>query len=134
MKYLKPGSLALGENNAKLNIWHGRYNGSPEDVVTQGFLKSYYKMLAPGDIVHIVVEDEKISLVSLLITENTATPEDHVAKDDFIKFEVLQNTADKGETAPFDVKLLKQQIKAEIARAYGLQKAGVDDGEQDRDN
>lgn len=117
-KYLKPGSLALGENNAKLNIWHGRYNGDIADVTEEGFLKAYFKMLAPGDIVHLVVDNGELDLVSLLVSENTATPDDKVAKDEFIKTKLISSTAG---IMP-DLKALKNQLKAEIAKTYGLKK------------
>lgn len=117
-KYLKPGSLALGENNAKLNIWHGRYNGDIADVTEEGFFKAYFKMLAPGDIVHLVVDNGELDLVSLLVSENTATPDDKVAKDEFIKTKLISSTAG---TMP-DLKALKNQLKAEIAKTYGLKK------------
>lgn len=116
--YLKPGSLALGENNAKLNIWHGKYNGDIEDVTEQGFFKAYYKMLAPGDVIYLAVFNGKVDMISVLVTENSSTPDDIVAREEFIKIKVISSTADDAT----DLKALKNQIKAEIAKTYGLKK------------
>lgn len=118
-KTLKPGCLALGENNPKLNIWHGRYNGSAYDVLEKGFFKAYFKMLEAGDIIYLVIEDTKLDLIMLLVTENNSKPEDVFPKDDFIKVRLITSTTESRE---FDLKTLKQQIKSEIARQYGLKK------------
>ena len=118
-KTLKPGCLALGENNPKLNIWHGRYNGNVYDVLEEGFFKAYFKMLEAGDIIYLVVEDRKLDIVMLLVTENSATSEDVFPKDEFIKVKLITSSASNTE---IDIKALKQQIKSEIARQYGLKK------------
>ena len=118
-KTLKPGCLALGENNPKLNIWHGRYNGNVYDVLDEGFFKAYFKMLEPGDIIYLVVEDKVLDLVMLMVTANNSTPEDVFPKDDFVKVRLITSTAKQTE---IDLKALKQQIKSEIVRQYGLKK------------
>lgn len=130
MKYLRPGSLALGENNAKLNIWHGRTSDSLSDVLTQGYFKTYFKMLAPGDIVVMALEGKEVDIVELVVATNSAKPEDLIAKDDFIKVKLLKTSAtlpDKEDTpeefkSDEFIKNLKQQIKAELARTYELTK------------
>lgn len=119
-KYLKPGALALGENNAKLNIWHGRYNGDVYDVTEQGFFKAYYKLLGVGDIIYLVVENgAEIDLVAQMVIQNSAKPEDVHAKEEFIKTKLISSTASSTE---LDIKQLKAQIKSELARQYGLKK------------
>lgn len=128
MKYLRPGSLALGENNAKLNIWHGRTSDSLKDVLTQGYFKTYFKMLAPGDIIVLALEGKEVDIVELVVAQNLAKPEDLIAKDDFIKVKMIKTSAVFEEKIPEEfksedfIKNLKQQIKAEIARAYELTK------------
>lgn len=64
-----------------------------------------------------------------MVTENSSTPEDTIPKDDFIKVKLISTTA-KEEAAGVDIKELKRQIKAELARAYGLKASEVQDGEQ----
>lgn len=128
MKYLRPGSLALGENNAKLNIWHGRTSDTLADVLTQGYFKSYYQMLAPGDIVVMALEGKEVDIVEVVVASNSAKPEDTIAKDEFIKVKLLKTSVVTEQETPEDIKSddfvknLKQQIKAEVARTYGLTK------------
>ena len=131
MKYLRPGSLALGENNAKLNIWHGRTSDSLSDVLTQGYFKTYFKMLAPGDIVVMALEGKEVDIVEVVVASNSSKPEDLIAKDDFIKVKLLKTSVTipaKEEDTPEEfksdefIKNLKQQIKAELARTYELTK------------
>lgn len=123
-KYLKPGNLALGENNAKLNIWHGRYNGCYEDTLKQGFFKAYFKSLMPGDLVYLVVNDGEVDLIQFLITKNSASPDERVARDEFIETKVISTTR-KSDLPGIDadtIKELKRQLKAELARTYALNK------------
>lgn len=128
-KHLKPGNLALGENNAILNVWHGKYSGCYEDIFNKGFFKAYYKLLAPGDIIVLAVQHKELDLVQFFVVKNSATPEDTVPKDDFIEVKLISTTYNQ-EHAGVDVKELKRQIKAELARAYGLKVGEGNDGEQ----
>lgn len=128
-KHLRPGNLALGENNAILNVWHGKYSGNYNDIFSKGFFRAYYKLLNPGDIIVLAVQHSELDLVQFLVTENSSTPEDTIPKDDFIKVKLISTTA-KEEAAGVDIKELKRQIKAELARAYGLKASEVQDGEQ----
>lgn len=62
-KHLRPGNLALGENNAILNVWHGKYSGNYNDIFSKGFFRAYYKLLNPGDIIVLAVQHSELDLV-----------------------------------------------------------------------